>query len=190
MITEKKGFSINGYVAALLLPLMHFGLFLLFASQILLFQVIAVIGTLLTALSWLGFFMVQPNQGKVMTLFGSYVGTVKTNGLRWTIPFFIRKTLSMRVRNFESSQIKVNDKLGNPIEIAAIVVWSVTDTAEAVFEVEDYENYVTIQSESALRNLASSYAYDPQDSNEISLLSHPSEIASQLKIEIDRKSVV
>lgn len=128
--------------------------------------------------------MVQPNQAKVMTLFGSYVGTVKITGLRWTVPFFLRKTISLRIRNFESSQIKVNDKLGNPIEIACIVVWAVTDSAEAMFEVDDYANYVTIQSESALRNLASIYAYDPQDSEELSLLSDPGDISDKLKSEI------
>ena len=131
--------------------------------------------------------MVQPNQGKVLTLFGSYVGTEKRTGLRWTIPFFVRKTISLRIRNFESAKIKVNDNLGNPIEIATIVVWSVTDTAEAVFEVDDYESFVTIQSESALRNLASSYAYDPRDEDEVALRSNPVEVADRLKAEIQER---
>lgn len=87
--------------------------------------------------------MVQPNQAKVMTLFGAYVGTVKINGLRWTIPFFMRRNISLRIRNFESGKIKVNDNQGNPVEIATIVVWSVTDSAEAVFEVDDYESFVS-----------------------------------------------
>ena len=131
--------------------------------------------------------MVQPNQGKVLTLFGSYVGTEKNTGLRWTIPLFRKRTISLRIRNFESAKIKVNDNLGNPIEIATIVVWSVTDTAEAVFEVDDYESYVTIQSESALRILASSYAYDPQDSDNLSLLGSPQEIAEELKREVQER---
>lgn len=184
MIVEKTGFSVSGYTILtgyLVLAVVWFT-----ALEIGDFRDVAVLAGIAAALAP-GFFMVQPNQGKVMTLFGSYVGTVKQHGLRWTIPFFIRKTISLRIRNFESAQIKVNDNLGNPIEIAAIVVWSVTDTAEAVFEVDDYENYVTIQSESALRNLASSYAYDPQDANDVSLLGHPSEIAEQLKLEIQER---
>lgn len=186
MIKEKQGFSLNGYVMCLVvLPLLHLIFFYLILSETAQFA-----GALLTALTascWVGFFMVQPNQGKVLTLFGSYVGTVKDNGLRWTIPFFIRKTISLRIRNFESGRIKVNDNLGNPVDIATIVVWSVTDTAEAIFEVDDYESFVTIQSESALRNLASSYAYDPQDEGSIALRSHPQKISEQLKEEIQER---
>lgn len=183
MITEKQAFSINGYLAFFaLLPAVHLITGYLFVSQVFP-EVMAIIFCLALAL-WAGFFMVQPNQGKVLTLFGSYVGTEKRTGLRWTIPFFVRKTISLRIRNFESAKIKVNDNLGNPIEIATIVVWSVTDTAEAVFEVDDYESYVTIQSESALRNLASSFAYDPSEENDIALRSHPTEVAERLKSEI------
>jgi regulator of protease activity HflC (stomatin/prohibitin superfamily) len=133
--------------------------------------------------------MVQPNQAKVLTLFGNYVGTEKRAGLRWTIPLFMRRAISLRVRNFESAKIKVNDNQGNPIEIATIVVWSVTDTAEAVFEVDDYESYVTIQSESALRILASSYPYDPRDDDEaeIALRSHPALVADKLTAEIQER---
>lgn len=133
--------------------------------------------------------MVQPNQGRVMTLFGSYVGSEKRNGLRWTIPLFMRKAISLRMRNFESAKIKVNDNMGNPVEIATIVVWSVTDTAEAMFEVDNYESYVIIQSESALRNMASSYAYDPRDddTSEIALRSHPQVISDILKTEIQER---
>jgi regulator of protease activity HflC (stomatin/prohibitin superfamily) len=185
MITEKKGFSINGYLAFFaVLPLSQ-GLFgyLLFSETSIL---VGAIGTVLTLVCWAGFFMVQPNQAKVFTMFGSYAGTEKRNGLRWTIPFFMRKTVSLRIRNFESAKIKVNDNLGNPIEIATIVVWSVTDSAEAMFEVDDYESYVTIQSESALRNMASSYSYDPQsdDQSDIALRSHPLEISEKLKQEV------
>ena len=188
MISEKKGFSINGYLAFfVILPALQIGFAIMAVMQILL--PIALLGSLLTLICWGGFFMVQPNQAKVMTLFGSYVGTEKRNGLRWTIPFYMRRTVSLRIRNFESAKIKVNDNLGNPIEIATIVVWSVTDSAEAVFEVDDYESYVTIQSESALRNMASSYAYDPQDNDhqEIALRSHPQEISDILKREIQER---
>ncbi|MGJ8681550.1 SPFH domain-containing protein [Paraglaciecola sp.] len=185
MITEKKGFSINGYLAFFaVLPLLQVGFgYVLFSETNI---TIGVIGSVLTLVCWGGFFMVQPNQAKVMTLFGSYVGTEKRNGLRWTVPFFMRKTVSLRIRNFESAKIKVNDNLGNPIEIATIVVWAVTDSAEASFEVDDYESYVTIQSESALRNLASSYSYDPQsdDESDVALRSHPLEISEKLKQEV------
>lgn len=167
------------------LPILHILFFYLIVSETA--QITGAILTALTASGWVGFFMVQPNQGKVLTLFGSYVGTVKQHGLRWTIPFFIRKTISLRVRNFESGRIKVNDNLGNPVDIATIVVWSVTDTAEAVFEVDDYESFVTIQSESALRNLASSYAYDPQNESDVALRSHPQKISEQLKAEIQER---
>ena len=185
MLTEKNGFSINGYLAFfVILPILQLSFGFMLFKQIM--PIVAVIGSLIVLVCWGGFFMVQPNQAKVMTLFGSYVGTEKRNGLRWTIPFYMRKTVSLRIRNFESAKIKVNDNLGNPIEIATIVVWSVTDSAEAMFEVDDYVSYVTIQSESALRNMASSYAYDPQDdaSQDIALRSHPQHISEILKKEI------
>jgi len=185
MLTEKNGFSINGYLAFfVILPILQLSFGFMLFKQII--PIVAVIGSLIVLVCWGGFFMVQPNQAKVMTLFGSYVGTEKRNGLRWTIPFYMRKTVSLRIRNFESAKIKVNDNLGNPIEIATIVVWSVTDSAEAMFEVDDYVSYVTIQSESALRNMASSYAYDPQDddSQDIALRSHPQHISEILKKEI------
>nr|WP_106404083.1 SPFH domain-containing protein [Paraglaciecola hydrolytica] len=188
MLTEKNGFSINGYLAFfVILPLLQLSFsFMLFTQTL---TIVAIIGSLIVLVCWGGFFMVQPNQAKVMTLFGSYVGTEKRNGLRWTIPFYMRKTVSLRIRNFESAKIKVNDNLGNPIEIATIVVWSVTDSAEAMFEVDDYVSYVTIQSESALRNMASSYAYDPQDdeSQDIALRSHPQHISEILKKEIQER---
>lgn len=188
MISEKQGFSINGYMAFfVVLPILQIAFGFMFISGFL--QPLAAILFVLVLICWAGFFMVQPNQGKVMTLFGTYVGTEKQTGLRWTIPLFMRKAISLRVRNFESAKIKVNDNQGNPVEIATVVVWSVTDTAEAMFEVDDYESYVTIQSESALRNMASSYSYDPQDekNNDIALRSHPQQISDKLKEEIQER---
>ena len=132
----------------------------------------------------IGIFVVNPNEGRVLQLFGSYVGTAKKPGLRWANPFMTKKRVSMRVRNFESSRLKVNDNEGNPIEIAAVVVWQVVDTAEAVFEVDDYDNYVKVQSESALRNLATSYTYDSHDDERISLRGHTASVAEHLKTEI------
>jgi regulator of protease activity HflC (stomatin/prohibitin superfamily) len=134
-----------------------------------------------------GFFQVQPNQGQVLQLFGHYAGTVREEGLRWTNPFYSKRAVSLRVRNFESGKLKVNDADGNPIEIAAVVVWQVVDTAEAVFCVDDYENFVQIQSESALRQMAQSYAYDAHDSKEPSLRSHGDEVNAHLRQEIKQR---
>ena len=134
-----------------------------------------------------GFFQVQPNQGQVMQLFGRYSGTARAEGLRWTNPFYAKRTVSLRVRNFESGKLKVNDNDGNPIEIAAVVVWQVVDTAEAVFRVEDYENFVHIQSESALRQMAQSYPYDAHDDGEPSLRSHGEVINNHLRDEIQAR---
>jgi Membrane protease subunits, stomatin/prohibitin homologs len=134
-----------------------------------------------------GFFQVQPNQGQVMQLFGRYAGTERREGLRWTNPFYTRRPVSLRVRNFESSRLKVNDNDGNPIEIAAIVVWQVVDTAEAVFCVNDYENFVQIQSESALRQMAQSYAYDTHDDGRPSLRSHGDEVNNHLGREVEAR---
>jgi len=182
---EKKGFSINGYIIfAILLAAIAFVISQAAVNNIN-YGVVIVFITVVAAIP--GFFMVQPNQAKVMTFFGSYVGTVKSNGLRWTIPLFIRKNISLRIRNFESSQMKVNDNHGNPIEIATVVVWSVDDTAEAVFEVDDYISFVNIQSESALRNMAISYPYDQHEGDQIALRSHPQEISEALKIEIQQR---
>jgi len=182
---EKKGLSFNGYgmfVSILLL-------IAIIVSQIVAQQHGVLIIIAIVALIFIlpGFFMLQPNQAKVMTFFGSYVGTVKENGLRWTIPFFALRTISLRIRNFESNQMKVNDNHGNPIEIATVVVWSVDDTAEAVFEVDSYESFVNIQSESALRNMATSYPYEQHDGDGVALRSHPLEVSEALKIEIQER---
>jgi regulator of protease activity HflC (stomatin/prohibitin superfamily) len=142
---------------------------------------------LLTIFLSAGLFVVNPNEGRVLQLFGDYVGTVRTPGLRWANPFFTKKRISLRVRNFESARLKVNDNEGNPIEIAAVVVWQVVDTAEAVFQVDDYNNYVKVQSESALRNLATSYTYDTHDDSQMSLRSHTAAVAEHLKKEIQER---
>ena len=131
-----------------------------------------------------GLFTVGPNQGRVLQLFGAYRGTARVPGLRWTNPFFTRRAISLRVRNFETAHLKVNDKRGNPVEIAAVVVWKVVDTAEATFQVDDYENYVHVQSEAALRNLATGYPYDAHVEGEVALSSHTAEVSAQLKTEI------
>jgi hypothetical protein len=134
-----------------------------------------------------GVFIVNPNEGKVLQFFGNYVGTARQPGLRWANPFYTKKSVSLRVRNFESGRLKVNDNEGNPIEIAAVVVWRVIDTAEAVFEVDDYNNYVKVQSESALRNLATSYPYDAHDDQTMSLRGTTVAVAEHLKREIQER---
>jgi regulator of protease activity HflC (stomatin/prohibitin superfamily) len=136
-----------------------------------------------------GVFVVNPNEGRVLQLFGDYVGTVKTPGLRWANPFYTKRRISLRVRNFESTKLKVNDLEGNPIEIAAVVVWRVVDTAEAVFEVDDYQNFVKVQTEAAVRNLATSYKYDAHEEDQISLRGNTAAVAEHMKKEIqDRLS--
>ncbi len=134
-----------------------------------------------------GLFTVQPNQGRVLQLFGRYVGTERNPGLRITNPFYTRTAVSLRVRNFESSKLKVNDLDGNPIEIAAVVVWQVVDTAQAVFQVDDYADFVEIQSEAAIRSLASSYPYDQHDDDQIALRSHADKVADHLARELQER---
>jgi len=134
-----------------------------------------------------GFYMIEPNQTAVLSLFGKYVGTAKENGLRWNNPFFSKRKISQRVRNFESSKLKVNDLDGSPIEIGAVVVWQVVDSAEAVYNVDNYESFVHIQSEAALRAMATSYPYDQHEDGKISLRSHAAEIAKHLTDEIQER---
>jgi regulator of protease activity HflC (stomatin/prohibitin superfamily) len=131
-----------------------------------------------------GLFVVNPNEGRVLQFFGDYVGTAKKAGLRWANPLFTKRRISLRVRNFESGRLKVNDQEGNPIEIASVVVWRVVDTAEAVFQVDDYQNFVKVQTESALRNMATSYKYDAHEEDQMSLRGNTNEVAEHLKKEI------
>ncbi len=144
-------------------------------------------GVLLGALAFLsliGLYKVEPNQAAVLSLFGKYVGTVKDNGLRWNNPFYAKRKVSMRVRNFESGKLKVNELDGSPIEIAAVIVWQVVDASEAVYNVDDYESFVHIQTESALRTMATSYPYDQHEDGQIALRSHAAEVSQHLKDEL------
>lgn len=132
-----------------------------------------------------GFFMIAPNQARALLLFGDYKGTAQKAGLAWANPFLTKKTVSLRVRNFETDKLKVNDANGNPIEIASVVVWRVVDTAEALFEVDDFEHFVHVQSESALRNLATAYPYDAHGDDEaVALASHTAHISEELRAHI------
>jgi regulator of protease activity HflC (stomatin/prohibitin superfamily) len=191
-MNERNAFSLAGIPVALILIAAWFG------TGVWLFQVVhapmqplsaapAAIAIALLAFLSKGFFQVQPNQGQVMQLFGRYAGTVREEGLRWTNPFYAKRAVSLRVRNFESGKLKVNDSDGNPIEIASVVVWQVVDTAEAVFCVDDYENFVQIQSESALRQMAQSYPYDSHDTGQPSLRSHGDEVNAHLRNEIQTR---
>jgi regulator of protease activity HflC (stomatin/prohibitin superfamily) len=134
-----------------------------------------------------GFFSVQPNNSAVITLFGNYVGTAQSPGLWWINPFTTRRAVSLRVRNLETQRLKVNDSNSNPIEIAAIVVWKVVDSSEACFEVDDYERYVNIQSEAAVRTLAQRYPYDAHTAGEVALSTHTNEISTDLQAAVEER---
>ena len=151
-------------------------------------MIVTSIAVLVVALLLLcGFYMVEPNQAAVLSLFGKYIGTSKEQGLRWSNPFYSARKISLRTRNFESSKLKVNDLDGSPIEIASVVVWQVVDSAEAVYNVDDYESFVHIQSESALRAMATSYPYDQHEEGKVSLRSHASDISKHLTEEIQER---
>jgi len=188
MNTEKKITAKSGIpmLIIMLLALVADLALLVFAgkSQLVLLMVLAIVFIPVWIVMMVGFFMVNPNESKVLQLFGKYVGTVSDPGLRWANPFYAKKAVSLRVRNFESGQLKVNDSAGNPIEIATVVVWKVVDTAEAMFEVDDYESFVHIQTEAALRNLATAHPYESHNDEKMTLRSDPQDIANLLQKEV------
>ncbi|AYA89946.1 MULTISPECIES: SPFH domain-containing protein [Stenotrophomonas] len=191
---EKSLASLNGLgtlAGALLVALAGAALFVLGVAAkastgspnlllMLLGALLGVLGVFILA----GLYTIQPNQAAVLSLFGKYIGTVKDNGLRWNNPFYAKRRVSQRVRNFESGKLKVNELDGSPIEIAAVIVWQVVDASEAVYNVDDYESFVHIQSESALRAMATSYPYDQHEEGQLALRSHASEISQHLKNEL------
>ncbi len=188
MIRENVRTVSSGYLMLVALAVAQFGFgYAIFKSAVAL-SVPGIIGfglaSVVVAICWAGLFMVHPNEAKVLQLFGKYVGTTHEPGLKWANPFYAKTAVSTRVRNFESGKLKVNDSRGSPIEIAAVVVWKVFDTAEALFEVDDYDEFVQIQSESALRNLSTTYPYEPHEGEGTALRSHPAEIAQALREEI------
>jgi regulator of protease activity HflC (stomatin/prohibitin superfamily) len=188
MIRERELKPVSGVLMLLTLVVVAVGLLLLFVSAAraeegwpaLAWGVLLLVDCFLLA----GLFIVNPNEAKVIQLFGDYVGTVKSPGFKWINPFCTKRKVSQRVRNFETAKLKVNDHAGNPVEIAAVVVWRVVETAEALFEVDNYENFVQVQSESALRNMTTAYPYDAHAPGEMALRSHTGEIAGQLQKEI------
>jgi hypothetical protein len=193
-ISERKHGAASG--GPMLLMLLALGILpLIFAVNAGTFEhgaspVIALLLVLIEAaviIGFLGFYVVNPNEGLVLQLFGRYIGTSKSEGLRWASPFYSKRRISLRVKSFESEHLKVNDIEGNPIEIAAIIVWKVVDTAQACFHVDSYERFVAVQSESAVRNLATRYAYDAHDDDKPSLRGHTDTIADELRDEIQAR---
>ncbi|MCE2515210.1 MAG: SPFH domain-containing protein [Acidobacteria bacterium] len=193
MIQEKPFAATSGWFVLFALLAVLAGAVTLFIIDVATDQQVSLVGlACILAVPVVGFllaglFVVNPNQARVLLLFGRYVGTARDPGLRWANPLYAlsgRRAVSLRVRNFETARSKVNDTEGNPIEIAAVVVWKVVDTAEAVFEVDDYIHYVNVQSESAVRNLATRYPYDAHEEAQTSLRGNTEEIAGQLQTEI------
>ncbi len=188
MIRENKRSVPSGYLMLVILAIAQIGFAYAIYLSAVVISIIGIIGsalaTIFVAILWAGFFMVHPNEAKVLQLFGKYAGTVREPGLKWANPFYAKTAISSRVRNFESGKLKVNDSRGSPIDIAAVVVWKVFDTAEALFEVDDFEEFVQIQSESALRNLSTTFPYEPHEGEGVALRSHPAEIAQALREEI------
>jgi regulator of protease activity HflC (stomatin/prohibitin superfamily) len=191
---EKERHTASGFaylvVMILIVPLSIWGIVNFGQSE----QPVGVAGCVvvlvLDLLCFKGLFGVSPNQGAVLQLFGHYVGTERSPGLRWANPLYSKRFVSLRTRNFETGQLKVNDLDGNPIEFAAIVVWNVIDTAEAIFQVDSYENYVKVQSEAALRNLAAAYPYDAHQDGVKSLRANMQEVAAHLREEIQERLAV
>jgi regulator of protease activity HflC (stomatin/prohibitin superfamily) len=190
MIREREFATLPGLPVFLVLlaALAYFVYALVTANDPAAWRIVALsLGIVVDGFLMVGLFIVNPNEGRVLQFFGDYVGTAKKPGLAWANPLLTKKRISLRVRNFESSRLKVNDHEGNPIEIASVVVWRVVDTAEAVFEVDDYQNFVKVQSEAAVRNLATRYKYDAHEEHEISLRGNTAEVAEHLKKEIQER---
>ena len=192
MINERAFSAPSGWVA---LPVILLGILALDVTVLWLAVEDTAVARIVMQVPWLlltifllaGLFVVNPNQARVVLLFGRYKGTVKEQGLHWANPLLTKRKVSLRVRNFETERAKVNDADGNPIEMASVVVWKVVDTAEASFEVDDYVNYVHVQSESALRNLATLYPYDTHNEGTVSLRGNTDEIATQLQAEVQSR---
>ena len=190
-ITEKTAKKLNGFIALFLfIALFAIDVYLLATgiryqnASVFWFFVPLV---LITFISLGGFLIVQPNESKVLILFGSYTGTIRESGFWWVNPFTVKKHVSLRIRNFNSEKIKVNDLHGNPIEIAAVIVWRVIDSARAIFDVQNYEQFVDIQAETAIRTLASEYPYDTNEGEKESLRSSPTEVAENLQKEFQTR---
>ncbi|MDF2910653.1 MAG: hypothetical protein K0Q56_1534 [Sporolactobacillus laevolacticus] len=184
---EQKVWKINGFIGILaVLVLAGIGV----AAIVMEIPVLVVVAWAAAFILTTGFTIVPPNKTKVITFFGKYIGSVRDNGIFLTVPLAVKKTVSLRVRNFNSQKLKVNDVEGNPIEIAAVVVFKVVDSAKALFDVDDYSQFVEIQSETAVRHIASQYSYDNFDEEGLSLRSNSVEISSMLKAELQERLVL
>ncbi|GLO65346.1 MULTISPECIES: SPFH domain-containing protein [Oceanobacillus] len=184
MIQERKAWSLNGIVGlGLIIALIAFGAFAFIQQQF----IIGIFLVLIAACLISGITIVQPNQSIVVIFLGKYMGTVRREGIVVTIPFSVRRTISLRVRNFNSNRLKVNDVNGNPIEIAAVVVFKVVDAAKAVFDVDQYEQFVEIQSETAIRAVATTYPYDSFEDNDLTLRGNADEVSNELTQELQER---
>lgn len=190
-VTEHEARKLNGYlvlfISILLLALIAYLVYLGADRNDPSYLWYIIVLTLIDILLLAGLLIIQPNESKVLILFGKYIGTIRESGFWWANPFTIKKHVSLRIRNFNSEKIKVNDLHGNPIEIAAVVVWRVVDSARAIFDVQNYEEFVAIQSETAIRGLASEYAYDSSEDDKASLRGNPQEIAENLKKQVQTR---
>jgi len=189
---EKSIYKLNGFIGVIMIlvllagVLSAFRFFVIHASAFSLIVAVILFLVLVTALT--GFTVIQPNQAKVFTLFGNYLGVIKHEGFWFSVPFTVRKNVSLRVINFNSDKLKVNDLEGNPIEIAAVVVYRVFDSAKAVFDVEDYKEFVHTQSETGVRHIASQYPYDNFNNDyEISLRQHSEEVGDELTKDLQKR---
>ncbi|HEO8422749.1 MULTISPECIES: SPFH domain-containing protein [Bacillaceae] len=181
---EKNAFHFNGFIGVLLIAIS------LFLGVYLLVQELPGVGIpfiLIAALLSSGITIIQPNQAVVVTFFGKYLGSIRSSGLFLTIPLTLRKTISLRVRNFNSKRLKVNDVDGNPIEIAAVIVFKVIDSAKAIFDVDNYEEFVEIQSETAIRHVATKYPYDTFENVELTLRGNAEEVSNELTTELQAR---
>ncbi|MFT9850397.1 SPFH domain-containing protein [Aneurinibacillus sp. REN35] len=187
-MTEKKAWAVNGFLGVLfIVALLIGGVYMLIVAQNI---IAAVLLILLASVGASGIFIVQPNQAAVLIFFGHYLGSVRTSGLWLGVPFAVRRKVSLKVRNFNSKRLKVNDVEGNPVEIAAVVVFNVVDSAKAMFDVDNYEQFVEIQSETALRYVASKYPYDNFEQEGYSLRGNTDEIAAELAQELQSRLAV
>jgi regulator of protease activity HflC (stomatin/prohibitin superfamily) len=190
-VTETMAKRMNGYVAVLvefiLIALNAYIIYYIATSRELVYLWLEIPLFIVSVIFPSGFFVVQPNEARVLVLFGKYIGTVRESGFWYANPFAIKRHVSLRIRNFNSEKIKVNDLHGNPIEIAAVVVWYVTDSARALFDVEHYEHFVAIQSETAIRALASEYPYDAEEEAVPSLRGRPQEISERMQHQVQTR---
>lgn len=183
-MVEKQAWKMNGFLGILLIAILFAFSGYLFYIQNFVFAIVFFIPSVILAT---GITIVQPNQAAVVIFFGKYLGSIRSSGLYITVPLTLRKRISLRVRNFESKTMKVNDVEGNPIEIAAVTVFKVVDSAKAVFDVDDYETFVKVQSETAIRHVATKYPYDNFDDDRISLRANAEEVSRELQQELQER---